>query len=230
VGIDGVFFLLTMSDLIPQIREAIEFQRERERGVINDGKVCRIGVSELRSGWVFNLTEMTLWIEAQKLIASLIETEIHQLPISVGIIGGGKGKLALAIKKEFDELVEVMMTTLVHFVPPDWLKKQDVKVRQMCIELPDDDLNQKFDLIIAQNSIFFWSQFPELAVVNLQRILKSDGVVLATIPMRPIFLRSGEEINWRQYLERGQDLLDFKQLFTTLAWVMAVRLGNVNRL
>jgi len=80
------------------------------------------------------------------------------------------------------------MTTLINHDPEVLAGRMgaiDNLLVGMAVELPGDDLFERFDVIVAQNSVFFWSHYPELALLNMYKMLKPGGVILVTVPIAP---------------------------------------------
>lgn len=105
------------------------------------------------------------------------------------------------------------LTTLVNF-DPDLLASRRYDIDQLlvgtAIELPPDNLFANFDLVLAQNSVFFYSIFPELATLNLRKMLRPGGVIFATLPLKP-FLNELAGFDLREYLRR-QSLFRYQEL------------------
>jgi SAM-dependent methyltransferase len=163
-------------------------------------------------GKVFHLNDAVLWRRLHELIEGMIATKPLKRPIRVCDVGGGLGGLMAKTSFAFEPgLVECSMTTLVDFKPQEEVRKLGIsRVESMAIELPLDSFFASSDVIVAQNSVFYWSAYPELATLNLWKMLDKGGVVLATIPSA-----SGSLLpvgfNTEKYL-RESALFDFEQL------------------
>jgi SAM-dependent methyltransferase len=105
--------------------------------------------------------------------------------------------------------LKITMTTLYKH-QPDLLDLRREIIDNLIIgtgiELPTNDLYNRFDILVAQNSVFFWSNYPELALTNLYKMCRPGGVVFATAPVGPITVAGKAEI----YLV---DVIPTSQLF-----------------
>lgn len=117
-------------------------------------------------------------------------------PLEICDIGGGAGVLLgsatteyrsqWGAHKDFGRSLKTTMTTLLHHNDQRVIEEEYPNaiddVRTMVIELPPDDFYNRFDIITAQNSVYYCSQHPELATLNIWKMLKDGGVALVTIP------------------------------------------------
>lgn len=147
-------------------------------------------------GVVFNLDSQSLsTVLRDQINKKMMEDNLS--PVDVCEIGAGNGDMlydvSLRYKGEHPDYgglkdrLHTVMTTLVHHEADAFLKARKMdgiidQIRTMAIELPPDDFHNKFNIIATQNSVFYWSDYPELATTNMWKMLKSKGVVLATIP------------------------------------------------
>jgi SAM-dependent methyltransferase len=156
-------------------------------------------------GVVFNLDSQTLSTVLEDEI-NLKMTEDESSIVDVCEIGAGNGDMLynVAIKYKGQrphyigtkDRLHTTMTTLIHHEDDSFLGRENRiidQIRTMAVELPPDDFQRRFDILAAQNSVFYWSQYPELAVTNMWKMLKEKGVVLATIP------RSIRDINGKPF-------------------------------
>lgn len=149
--------------------------------------------------------------------------------VEVCDVGGGNGRLLETVMHSWASSpsrdrhlrgrIHTTMTTLIDHEPELLQSRRDAiddVVIGMGIELPNDDFYKKFDVITVQNSVFSWTQYPELALLNLYKMCKPDGVVLATIPKAPVPVKGNQsfdtdELMWEsslfacEELERGDE-------------------------
>jgi SAM-dependent methyltransferase len=104
------------------------------------------------------------------------------------------------------------MTTLVHHDQDMLGKNKDAidHLRTMAVELPPDDMIEAFDIITAQNSVFYWSDHPELALLNIWKMLKPGGTLLATIPPRQREI-NGENVDIRTVIS-SSELFNYEEI------------------
>jgi len=183
---------ISYHELGRNIAEQVKFELKM-RGRIDEDRA--IPTTYNKHGIVFNLQSTTL---RQKLLLQ-IDAKMDGFdknnrllltsPIEVCDIGGGVGTMLGTVFSDNHiypkEMVYATLTTLVHHegdsVEINFGDQIDA-VRTIAIELPPKDIYRKFDIITAQNTIFFWSDNPELATTNMWKMLKDGGVALVTIP------------------------------------------------
>lgn len=111
--------------------------------------------------------------------------------IKVCDIGGGSGEmLGQALERIATETpalkIEATLTTLVRHDKS--IQKNFPRInfiRTMAVEFPPDEFYQAFDVITCQNSVFNWTENPELAVLNMWKMLREGGVVIGTAHKKP---------------------------------------------
>lgn len=152
------------------------------------------GAYKTREGLVFNLADKTLIVCLKSEVDSRMNRRKGEDVVRICDIGGGIGTLLTSGVAEYKSPYEnkprigkYLNTTLTTLVIHDKDSLDEKRyaiddIKPMAIELPPNDFYGRFDIIIAQNSVFFWSAHPELATLNLWKILRKGGVVLATIP------------------------------------------------
>lgn len=140
---------------------------------------------------------MTLVGATREVLNAKLDEQSGENKVVICDIGGGNGRFLRRALLEYaspygdkhEKLgqLETTLTTLVHHDREN-LRDPDQAIGQiktMAIELPPVNFYAKFDIIIAQNSVFFWTDNPELALHNLHGMLAEDGVALITIPPLP---------------------------------------------
>ncbi|OGM11784.1 hypothetical protein A2Z22_04410 [Candidatus Woesebacteria bacterium RBG_16_34_12] len=180
---------------VSELEFAIQQQIELEKAIMEFGNRNLLGAINVGSSGVFNLGGTTLIPELQELLYQKMENISQKELVEVCDVGGGNGILLERGTVEWTNKysrgyrkrnqIRTTLTTLVKHDKELLDSRQeaiDHLVEGMGIELPLDDFFGKFDVIIAQNSVFFWSQYPELALLNLYKICKPGGVILVTVP------------------------------------------------
>lgn len=173
-------------------------------------------------------TENTVFYTSSNLLAPELQQELAEKmqdpesPKNIRIcdIGGGAGILLTANVAEYKEshlnapkekTLTTVLTTLIHHDARVLQEIQEMgridSIRTMAVELPHDDFYQFFDIIICQNSVFHWSDYPELATLNLWKMLRENGIVIANIP--------SSERNLNGTLFNVKDFLENSNLFKT---------------
>lgn len=154
--------------------------------------------------------------------------------ITVCDLGGGTGKLlrtAIELLQDVDEglrsRVRTVLTSLIDYVDPYNLPAYVDQYREASVELPPDDFDARFDVIFAQNSVFFWSHAPDLAAENMYRMLRPGGIVIANFP-----IDGGEDINPdfdpQTYFEESPlfKVLECETFGNGTTVIVAVKLGS----
>lgn len=173
-----------------ELQEAVQEQTAIER-VIARQPINLLGQIRMFGRSVFNLgsTDLVEWIEPA--IDAKLQNNDH---VEICDVGGGNGQLlesAIRIwknpyAKRYAERsrLETTMTTLVRFNDEtlDGRLGIDHLLTDTAIELPPDHFYERFHIVIAQNSVLHWSPFPELTLLNLYKMTKSGGMILATVP------------------------------------------------
>lgn len=198
----------THREILDTLQSQLEFEnwlaQSIAQGVI---QVTGEGAALLKHG-TFNLDSAHLLPYVIPEIVNLARTV--EEPIRVGDIGGGNGGLLAAVKMAVPEGIHTTLTSL--YTHDRSLIAQRLhegvidEYREMAIELPDTDLYQSFDMLIAQRSVYLWSQFPELATEHLLKMLKPGGMAIVTatsvmyeVSQRELFSAPGyleQQIDW----------------------------------
>ena len=166
-------------------------------------------------------------------LASTIRSRLmleHRDKLEICDIGGGNGELLAMVQSRLDthetprDSLRLTMTTLTDYMEERELIKLGIdEIIKMAIELPPDSLAKRFDIITAQNSIYFLSWFPELVTLNLLKMLRDrEGIVLATVPINDTPAWGGLFSTLR-YLANCP-YFDLKSLFYCSTEAMAVKL------
>jgi len=132
-------------------------------------------------------------------------------------LGGGRGHVLRTLSRLLSDVgpdlanrIHMVLTSLTEYINPRRLPSYIHEYREASIELPPADFRGRFDVIVAQNSVFFWSSAPELAARNIHRMLKPGGIAIVNFPIDGI-----DEVN------PNFDPLDFFEtspLFNVLKW------------
>lgn len=164
------------------IAEQVDHERSLRRMAQKNERGAYAQIGEER---VFNLKGTQLVPVVEEEILRRLHDRNDDQPVAICDIGGGDGTLLRAAtfdlrrKPETADRITTTLTTLVHHAT----EYQGIdEIKTMAIELPPTEFFGKFDIIIAQNSVYFWTNFPELATLNMWKMLKEGGVVLATVP------------------------------------------------
>ena len=179
---------------VAELETSVKKQIKLEKTIVDVGYRDVLGTIRTRSG-VFNLGGATLVFELQELLSQKMKNVHQGEVVEVCDVGGGNGFLLERGTIEWTNInsrgyrqrnqLETTLTTLIKHDEEllDSRKNAiDNLVEGMGIELPQDNFFERFDAIVAQNSVFFWSQYPELALRNLYKMSKPGGSVLVTIP------------------------------------------------
>ena len=219
-------WLVKHRDLYPQtcveLEGEIQKQIQLERMFI-DGGIKVNSALEMGSG-KFTLGGISLAPYMSEEIAQRVKKIGEDELVEVCDIGGGNGRLLETVmhnwtspqsrERGLRNRIRTTMTTLINH-EPELLKSRgaaiDKVVVGMGIELPNDDLYRKFDVIAAQNSVFFWTQYPELSLLNMYKMSKPNGVALVTIPRVPVAVKGDRAFNIEEFVW-GSDLFTCEQL------------------
>jgi 2-polyprenyl-3-methyl-5-hydroxy-6-metoxy-1,4-benzoquinol methylase len=131
--------------------------------------------------------------------------------INVCDIGGGDGTLLGRVLEQFnrqnslyDTGGKTIRATLTRLV--DFGLNQDATIDRVShtpVELPPDDFYEAFHVVTSQNSIYHWSRFPEVATLNVTKMLKPGGIFLTTAPFEPVEVRNDPNFDMFEYLKNN---------------------------
>lgn len=191
-------------DAYHELVQSIKEQRAYEERIVRVAGISFDGVIEV-GGYSFNLNGDSLEKDLKSLLAEKMGNVRNGDVLEVGDLGGGSGYLLDRGTMEWkhphskgftkrNQIHTTMTTLTVHDREMVEAHRHaiDRLVVGMGIEQPCNDMYQKFDVVTAQNSIFYWSKYPELALLNLWKITKEDGVDLVTVPKGPFFREQGD--------------------------------------
>jgi len=105
-------------------------------------------------------------------------------------------------RKREDLKTEATLTTLVHHDRHIRERMPGIdRVKTMAIELPPNDYYKKFDVITCQNSVYNWTKYPELATLNMWKMLRAEGgLVIGTSWKRAREIK-GQTFNTIEFFE-----------------------------
>lgn len=198
-----------------ELSDAVSEQADYERllrGLPVDN-IDRFGTLRYGSG-VFNSGRVTLgWRLKDVLDTKFAAVAGTDEKVRYCDIGGGDGSLVInavlpyrARRSVQGSQLETTMTTLLDYgIRYSGWTAVDRTV-ETGVELPPDEFYQAFDVISAQNSIYFWSQYPELATLNVAKMLKPGGVFLATLPKKPLDVKNEAGFDPLSYLQSNHHL------------------------
>lgn len=134
-------------------------------------------------------------------------------PIEFCDMGGGAGDLYRSTLNQipYDLDTSRIRCTVTNLVPPTKAQITEnteyvYSWRNACVELPPKDFHQKFDLIVCQNSVFYWTRHPELALSNLVKMLKKDGVLIFNFSPTGLATGEFEPFDTLGFLQKQTDL------------------------
>lgn len=218
-----------------EIEQLVEWQIKFELALRKNYCPNILGAYHTAGGGIFNLGGSLLVPYLRK----AVEEKFDGLDRTIEVvdIGGGNGLLLERGTMDWTnplgrwfadrQRLRTTMTTLVNH-DEELLKGRLVVIddlRLTSIELPPDDFFGRFDVIMAQNSIFYWSQLPELAILNTRKMCKMGAVVLATVQAVPYQVDKGI-FDARSYLQT-LDYFSYEELAISENSTLVVRMTAI---
>lgn len=195
------------AELHAAIKKQIMIEELMEQGMMRD----RRGALRFGNG-LFNISDVSLGRDLSDAIYLKLEDLADEADgvVKVCDIGGGDGSLLGNVVWQFRGRfavydgagkIETTMTSLIDFGLREITTTSVDRTVLTSVELPPDDFYQAFDIVTAQNSVYFWSSYPELATFNVYKMLKSDGLLLATLPQEPFNIQNETNFRPLEYLQ-----------------------------
>ncbi len=181
-----------------ELAEMLQRQSRMEEMLIEKGRMDALGRIHFGNNGLFNISGITL---RDHLVAGISEhmnnPYMEDNEIRVCDLGGGDGNLLAntmwkfrrskyALPNPYGRAVRTTLTSLTDFGVAYEHRGMIDETYYTGVELPPDEFYEAFNVVTAQDSVCFWSVYPELASMNIYKMLKPNGMAIVTVPTGPI--------------------------------------------
>jgi len=191
-----------------EITTALNGHVDIENFFLSHGTLDNRGAYRIGPG-IFHISSSSIQEPFKKIVDKKLKNTDTSQKITVCDMGGGDGTLLGKVVKQYDSTersrLETTLTSLVDFPRQPFYSDTVDNVVITSAELPPTEFYESFDVIAAQNSIYFWTDFPELATGKVAKMLKPGGIFIATIPLEPQKI-SNEQFDMISYLKNNPHL------------------------